>query len=128
VEIEGKDVMPDGRLAANRGQWTLHFSSFTASERVSIKVDHLGNATIGDRTTPGVIHALGSPPGDFPDSIAIFSSTTGHGASGTRSVVNPVICEFDDIAGYHVWTIKFKVDSTQETHKVRADGVWLEVR
>ncbi len=29
VEAEASDMMPDGRLAANRGEWRLAFSSFT---------------------------------------------------------------------------------------------------
>jgi|GEM_PF-2936207 hypothetical protein len=127
VEISGEGVMPDGRLAANTGKWTLHFSSFTAAARLPVFVDHLKNVTVGAKTSPGVIHALGSPPGTFPDSIAIFTSTSGKGASGTRTVVNPVVCTFDGIAGSHVWSIKFKVGSATETHRVRWDNVWLEV-
>lgn len=128
VAITGEGVMPDGRLAANRGRWMLDFSSFSASDRVRITVNHLGQVSVGEHSSPGVIHALGSPPGNFTDSIAIFNSTTGHGAPGTRTVFDPVVCAFDEIAGSHVWTIIFKVDSVTETHKVRADGVWLELR
>ena len=127
VEVTGEDVMPDGRLAANRGKWTIAFSSFTAGERVNISVDHLGGVTVGERSSPGVIRALGTPPGNFTDSITVFANTAGHGAAGARTVENPVTCVYDNIAGNHVWTIRYRVDSTTETHKVRADGLWLSV-
>ncbi len=127
VEITGEDVMPDGRLAANRGKWTLSFSSFTAAQRVPVAVDYLRNVTVGTAVAPGVIRALGAPPGTFPDSTNIFASSVGKGAAGARTVDNPVQCAFDSIAGTHVWTIKLKVGSATETHRVRWDGVWLEV-
>ncbi len=127
VEAEASDVLPDGRLAANRGEWRLAFSSFTANGRVLMTVSFQGTVTTGTSSAPGVIHALGAPPGTFPDSIAIFSATVGHGATGTRPVVNPVQCVYDSIAGTHVWQITFRVNGTNETHKVRWDNVWLSV-
>ena len=127
VEISGEDVMPDGRLAANLGKWVLSFSSFSEKRRISITVDHTRAVSVGSRTSPGAIHALGSPPGTFPDSTNIFAATVGKGASGTRTVQNPVACRYDGVAGTHVWLIKFKVDSVKETHQVRWDGIHLGV-
>lgn len=128
VEISGEGVMSDGRLAANLGKWVLSFSSYDEKARIPITVDHTRAVSVGSRTSPGFIHALGSPPGNFLDSPAIFAATAGHGASGTRTVRDPVVCRYDDVAGDHVWFIEFKVDSTTETHSVRCDGLWLEVR
>lgn len=128
VEIIGTDVLPDGRLAANRGMWTLQFSSFTAAQRVAISVDHDRNISVGSTTTPGIIRALGSPPGNFPDSITIYAETIGHGATGTRERVNPVECKYDSVSGSHIWMIPMKVGSIKETHIVRWDGIWLELR
>jgi hypothetical protein len=47
VEAEASDMMPDGRLAANRGEWRLAFSSFTANGRVLITVSFQGTVTTG---------------------------------------------------------------------------------
>ncbi len=127
VEAQASDMLPDGRLAANRGEWRLAFSSFTANNRIEFTVSYQGTVTSGASSSPGVIHALGSPPGTFPDSIAIFTTTVGHGATGTRTVVNPVLCAYDGIAGAQVWQITFRVNGTNETHKVRWDNVWLSV-
>ncbi|MBZ0303769.1 MAG: hypothetical protein K8J31_28775 [Anaerolineae bacterium] len=127
VEAEASDVLPDGRLAANRGEWRLSFSSFSANGRILMTINYEGTVTTSAITPPGVIHPLGSPPGTFPNSIAIFSSTLGHGASGTRTVVNPVRCTYDGVAGAHVWKITFRVNDASETHQVRWDNVWLSV-
>lgn len=127
VEITGEDVMPDGRLAANRGKWTVYCSSFTAAGRLPVVVDHLRVVTVGASASPGVIRALGAPPGTFPDSIAIFAATAGKGAAGVRIVNGQVTCRHDSVAGSHVWSIPFKVGTTAETQRVRWDGVWLEV-
>jgi hypothetical protein len=126
VELVGEDVLPDGRLAANTGKWVLHFSSFTARQRVSITVDHQRNLTVGAKTAPGVIRALGTPPGRFPDSTDIFATTTGKGAAGPRMVVGQVECKYDSIVGSHVWLISFRAGTTTEQHVVRWDGIWLE--
>ena len=124
VEISGEGVMPDGRLAANMGQWVLSFSSFSQAARIPITVDFNRNISVGGRISPGRIEPLS---GAFSDSTAIFQATSGHGASGIRKVED-VICRLDNVAGTHVWFIKFKVGSTIETHEVRWDGVWLDVR
>jgi hypothetical protein len=127
VEISGADVLTDGRLAANRGKWTLHFSSFSAAARLPVMVDHLRAVTVGATSSPGVIHALGAPPGTFPDSIAIFAATVGKGAAGTRTVNGQVTCRRDSVAGSHVWSIPLKAGGVAQTHRVRWDGIWLEV-
>ena len=128
VEITGKGVMSDGRLAANLGEWALSFSSFTARSRVTITVDHTRALADGEQAAPGVIHAIGSPPGNFWDSINIFNATIGHGAAGDRKVRDPVACQYDQIAGAHVWVIKFTVGAVKETHEVRWDGIHLGVK
>ncbi|MBZ0292791.1 MAG: hypothetical protein K8L99_09550, partial [Anaerolineae bacterium] len=128
VEMVGEDLFPDGRMAANRGRWTLFFSSFSASDRVEVTVNHEGAVSVGGHSSPGVIHAIGSPPGTFPDSTAIFATTAGRGAPGTREVVNPVRLAFDNVAGSPVWTITYRVNGTTETHIVRWNNIWLELR
>jgi hypothetical protein len=128
VEISGQDILPDGRMAANRGSWKVTFSSFSASQRMPITVDHLGNGSAGAKSTAGVIQGLGTPPGTFPDSTVIFAATAGKGAAGERKVSNPVQVGFDTVAGSHVWLIKIKVGSVTQTHVVRWDGIWLEIR
>jgi hypothetical protein len=125
VEAEGEHLLPDGRLAANTGQWRLAFSSFTANSRRTVTVNHAGAVTVGDGSDPGTIRALGSPPGVFPDSIVAFASTVGRGAAGTRTVINPVRVVYNSTAGAHVWQIDFNVNSARENHRVRWDGVWL---
>ena len=125
VEISGEGVMPDGRLAANTGKWILSFSSFSKVSRVPITVDFNRNVSIGSSVPPGRIEPLWAA---FTDSPAIFAASAAHGASGTRKVEYPVVCRFDSTTGTHVWFIKFKVGSTIETHEVRWDGVWLDVR
>lgn len=127
VEGEADHVFQDGRLAANVGEWRLSFSSFTANGRVIVTVNHLGTVTAGTSTPSGVIHAVGSPPGIFPNSNVIFASTVGRGTVGTRSVVNPVKLAYDSVAGAHLWLITYNVNGSNETHKVRWDNVWLSV-
>lgn len=90
-------------------------------------VNHLGAVTVGASTPPGTIHALGAPPGTFPDSITILASTVGRGAAGARTVGNPVRLAYDSVAGAHLWLIPFSVGGTTETHRVRWDNVWLSV-
>lgn len=125
VEAEGEHLLPDGRLAANTGQWRLSFSSFTANARRVVTVDHTGAVTVGDASDPGTIRALGLPPGIFPDSTVAFASTLGRGAAGTRTVINPVRLVYNNTAGAHVWQIDFNVNNARENHRVRWDGVWL---
>jgi hypothetical protein len=127
VEAEADHLLPDGRLAANVGEWRLSFSSFSANKRVVVTVNHLGTVTVGGSTAPGTIHAVGSPPGTFPNSIPIFAATVGRGASGTRTVVNPTRLAYDSVAGAHLWFITYRVNGVNETHKVRWDSVWLSV-
>lgn len=124
VAAEGRGLFPDGRLAANTGQWELEFSSFNAGNRIPITVNHLGQLTVGDDESPGTIRSMGSNP---TDSTTIFSATNGQGESGTRSVVDPVVVEYDNVAGNHVWEIQYRVNDIPETHRVRADGIWLSV-
>ncbi len=128
VEMSGDSIFPDGRMAANRGNWQLTFSSFSANQRATITVDHLRNLSVGAKSLPGVIHAIGSPPGTFPDSPTIFAATIGKGTAGARTVLNPVKVEYDMVAGAQVWLIPFRVNNTTETHVVRWDGIWLETR
>ena len=104
VEISGESVMPDGRLAANTGKWVLSFSSFSKAKRVPITVDFNRAVSAGSHISPGRIEPLSST---FSDSTTIFAATAGHGAAGKRKVEYPVVCRFDDVAGTHVWFIKF---------------------
>lgn len=122
VEVEGRGLFPDGRLAANTGTWILDFSSFNAASRIPITVNHLGDVTVGESRSPGSIRSMGNNP---TNSTTIFAATVGHGESGTRTVIDPVVAEYDDVAGTHVWTIQYRVNDTTETHRVRDDGVWL---
>lgn len=128
VEMVGEDLFPDGRMAANRGRWILYFSSFSATDRVEVTVNHEGAVSVGAHSSPGVIRAIGSPPGTFPNSTAIFATTVGRGAAGTREVINPVRLVYDSVAGSPVWAIPFRVNGSTETHIVRWDNIWLEVR
>jgi len=125
VEVVGEDVLPDGRIAANRGSWKFIFASFTAARRLPVNVDFGGQVSTTAREAVGTIRALGTPPGIFPNTIEIFAATIGRGTAGDRVVAGVVRCEFDSTAGTHVWKIPFRVGSATETHHVRWDGVWL---
>lgn len=127
VEANGYTLMPDGRLPANMGRWELTFASYTKGNKITITVDNKGAVSKGTVAPSGQIFILGNPPGVFPDSIAIFKATEGKGASGTRTVRDPVRLSYDKNRASYIWSIPLTVNNKNEVHLVRWDAIYIEM-
>jgi len=127
VEANGYNIMPDGRLPANMGRWELTFASYTIGNKITIAVNDKGEVSKGTVIPSGVIFILGNPPGVFPDSIAIFKTTEGKGAAGTRTIRDPARLYYDKNRASYIWSIPLTVNNKNEVHLVRWDAIYIEM-
>jgi hypothetical protein len=115
-QVLGAAIMPDGRLPANKGDWS--FVTYSASRSTTFQVTvNYNNTTNTDQRAeaapgPGIVRPL---PADWANSTTVFQATNGHrDASATMAnlaVLN--VASYTKAPGQATWGINFDAGANQ---------------